>query len=103
MDEKDLEAILMNEHYDKQRQSLLRKDFNDNGERNEQAILHSQTVGSRGPVLEQDSVLHEALQQFIHEKNFRKTCSCKRIWCVRLFSNNLSNARTYETKFPTKC
>ncbi len=68
MDEKDLEAILMNENYDKQRQSLLRKDFNDNGERNEQAILHSQTVGSRGPVLEQDSVLHEALQQFIHEK-----------------------------------
>ncbi len=35
MDEKDLEAILMNEHYDKQRQSLLKKDFNDNGERNE--------------------------------------------------------------------
>ena len=68
MDEKDLEAILMNEHYDKQRQSLLGKDFNENGERNEQAILHSQTVGSRGPVLEQDSVLHEALQQFIHEK-----------------------------------
>ncbi|MEI4712627.1 catalase [Bacillus cereus] len=58
----------MNENYDKQRQSLLGKDFNDNGERNEQAILHSQTVGSRGPVLEQDSVLHEALQEFIHEK-----------------------------------
>lgn len=72
MDEKDLEAILMNENYDKQRQSLLGKDFNDNGERNgernEQAILHSQTVGSRGPVLEQDSVLHETLQEFIHEK-----------------------------------
>ena len=68
MDKKDLEAILMDENYDKQRQSLLGKDFNDNEERNEQAILHSQTVGSRGPVLEQDSVLHEALQQFIHEK-----------------------------------
>ncbi|WP_242267155.1 catalase [Bacillus cereus group sp. BfR-BA-01518] len=58
----------MGENYDKQRQSLLGKDFNENGERNEQAILHSQTVGSRGPVLEQDSVLHEALQEFIHEK-----------------------------------
>ena len=58
----------MDENYDKQRQSLLGKDFNDNEERNEQAILHSQTVGSRAPVLEQDSVLHEALQQFIHEK-----------------------------------
>ncbi|MEB9505011.1 catalase [Bacillus anthracis] len=58
----------MGENYDKQRQSLLGKDFNEDGERNEQAILHSQTVGSRGPVLEQDSVLHEALQEFIHEK-----------------------------------
>lgn len=68
MNKKDLEAILMGENHDKQRQSLLGKDFNENGERNEQAILHSQTVGSRGPVLEQDSVLHEALQEFIHEK-----------------------------------
>ncbi len=81
----------MDENYDKQGQSLLGNDFNENRERNEQAILHSQTVGSRGPVLKQDSVLHETLQEFIHEKNFRKTCSCKRIWCVRLFSNNLSN------------
>lgn len=68
MNKKDLEAIWMGENHDKQRQSLLGKDFNENGERNEQAILHSQTVGSRGPVLEQDSVLHEALQEFIHEK-----------------------------------
>ncbi|WP_439876509.1 catalase [Bacillus mycoides] len=58
----------MDENYDKQRQSLLGKDFNEHGERNEKAIIHSQTVGSRGPVLEQDSVLHEALQEFIHEK-----------------------------------
>ncbi|PIE96261.1 catalase [Bacillus fungorum] len=58
----------MDENYDKQGQSLLRKGFNETGERNETAILHSQTVGSRGPVLKQDSVLHEALQEFIHEK-----------------------------------
>ncbi|OJE43562.1 catalase [Bacillus proteolyticus] len=58
----------MDENYDKQRQSLLGKDFNEHGERNEKSIIHSQTVGSRGPVLEQDSVLHEALQEFIHEK-----------------------------------
>ena len=57
----------MGENHDKQRQSLLGKDFNENGERNEQAILHSQTVGSR-TCFEQDSVLHEALQEFIHEK-----------------------------------
>ncbi|UOB81615.1 catalase [Bacillus sp. ZJS3] len=68
MDKKDLEAISMNENYDKQGQSLLGKCFNANEERNEQAPLHSQTVGSRGPVLEQDSVLHETLQEFIHEK-----------------------------------
>ncbi|MFJ8353471.1 catalase [Bacillus paramycoides] len=58
----------MNEKYDKQRQSLLGEDFNKNRELNEPAKLHSQTVGSRGPVLMQDSVLHEALQEFIHEK-----------------------------------
>ncbi|SCC38304.1 catalase [Bacillus wiedmannii] len=58
----------MDENYDKQGQSLLGNDFNENRERNEQAILHSQTVGSRGPVLKQDSVLHETLQEFIHEK-----------------------------------
>ncbi|MCG7337619.1 catalase [Sporosarcina sp. ACRSM] len=30
--------------------------------------MHSQTVGERGPVLEQDSVLHETLETFIHSK-----------------------------------
>ncbi len=29
---------------------------------------HSQTVGLRGPVLEQDNLLHETLETFIHEK-----------------------------------
>ncbi|MEK5057162.1 catalase [Paenibacillus sp. FSL H7-0326] len=32
------------------------------------AELHSQTVGSRGPVLEQDNVLHETLETFVHTK-----------------------------------
>lgn len=32
------------------------------------ASLHSQTVGERGPVLEQDSMLHETLETFIHSK-----------------------------------
>ncbi|UOQ87025.1 catalase [Gracilibacillus salinarum] len=32
------------------------------------AKLHSQTVGKRGPILKQDSVEHETLQTFIHEK-----------------------------------
>ncbi|MCJ8010216.1 catalase [Paenibacillus sp. KQZ6P-2] len=33
-----------------------------------QAALHSQTVGERGPVLEQDNILHETLETFIHTK-----------------------------------
>lgn len=32
------------------------------------AELYSQTVGPRGPVLEQDTVLHETLETFVHEK-----------------------------------
>jgi catalase len=32
------------------------------------ATLHSQTVGARGPILEQDSVLHETMETFIHTK-----------------------------------
>ena len=58
----------MNEKYDKHRKDLLEEDFNKHRELTEPAKLHSQTVGSRGPVLKQDSVLHETLQEFIHEK-----------------------------------
>ncbi|QHT58571.1 catalase [Paenibacillus lycopersici] len=32
------------------------------------AAMHSQTVGERGPVLEQDSVLHETLETFVHSR-----------------------------------
>jgi len=32
------------------------------------AVLHSQTIGDRGPVLEQDSMLHETLEDFVHSK-----------------------------------
>ncbi|MFH0071120.1 catalase, partial [Peribacillus sp. NPDC056705] len=32
------------------------------------AKRHSQTVGRRGPVLEQDNILHETLETFVHEK-----------------------------------
>ncbi|RKN75826.1 catalase [Paenibacillus ginsengarvi] len=35
---------------------------------NTSAPLHSQTVGPRGPVLEQDSLLHETLETFVHSK-----------------------------------
>ena len=67
----------MNEKDSKQRQALSEEDYNERKKlyrdlskwnNDESAKLHSQTVGSRGPVLEQDSVLHETLQEFIHEK-----------------------------------
>ncbi len=32
------------------------------------AELHSQTVGERGPLLEQDNMLHETLETFVHTK-----------------------------------
>lgn len=32
------------------------------------AEMHSQTVGPRGPILEQDSTLHETMEDFIHTK-----------------------------------
>ncbi|GIO60187.1 catalase [Paenibacillus cineris] len=32
------------------------------------AAMHSQTVGERGPVLEQDNILHETLETFVHSK-----------------------------------
>ncbi|WP_242273735.1 catalase [Bacillus cereus group sp. BfR-BA-01310] len=67
----------MNEKYDKQRQSLFGEDFNSDRELNEPAKLHSQTVGSRGPVLKQDIVLHEALQEFIHEKILERPVHAK--------------------------
>ncbi|MDQ0178296.1 hypothetical protein J2S08_004200 [Bacillus chungangensis] len=34
------------------------------------ASLHSETVGERGPVLEQDNILHETLETFVHEKKY---------------------------------
>jgi len=41
------------------------------------ATLHSQTVGERGPVVEQDSVLHEKLETFIHEKPLERPVHTK--------------------------
>jgi len=41
------------------------------------AAFHSQTVGERGPVLEQDSVLHEKLETFIHSKLLERPVHAK--------------------------
>ncbi|MCM3628491.1 catalase [Paenibacillus glycanilyticus] len=39
--------------------------------------LHSQTVGARGPILEQDSVLHETMETFIHNKMLERPVHVK--------------------------
>ncbi|MED1556910.1 catalase [Bacillus paramycoides] len=75
----------MNENHDKQRQPLLGEDYNNNRELNEPAKLHSQTVGSRGPVLKQDNVLHEALQEFIHEKILERPVHAKGVGAFGYF------------------
>ncbi|WP_442603943.1 catalase [Paenibacillus sp. KN14-4R] len=41
------------------------------------AAFHSQTVGERGPVLEQDNVLHEKLEAFIHSKLLERPVHAK--------------------------
>ncbi|WP_010233569.1 catalase [Clostridium arbusti] len=38
------------------------------GDMDSMATLHSQTVGKRGPVLEQDNILHETLETFVNSK-----------------------------------
>ncbi|AZS15284.1 catalase [Paenibacillus lutimineralis] len=45
--------------------------------RDTSAAFHSQTVGERGPVLEQDNVLHEKLQTFIHSKLLERPVHAK--------------------------
>ncbi|PEJ59228.1 catalase [Bacillus sp. AFS002410] len=67
----------MNENESKQRRALSKEDYYERKKldrvhsewtNDQSAKLHSQTVGSSGPVLEQDSVLHESLQELIQEK-----------------------------------
>ena len=88
---------MMNEKHDKQRQSLLGEDLNSNRELNEPAKLHSQTVGSRGPILKQDNVLHEALQEFIHEKILERPVHVKGFGGFWLFPNDISDGSTSKT------
>lgn len=43
----------------------------------EPAAIHSQTVGEQGPVLVQDSVLHETLETFVHAKPVERAVHVK--------------------------
>lgn len=50
--------------------------------RNHNMVEHAQTVGPGGPVLLQDTILHETLETFVHEKNHRKSCTYERLWSI---------------------
>ncbi|MFB7813623.1 catalase [Paenibacillus chitinolyticus] len=40
-------------------------------------VIHSQTIGERGPVLEQDNLLHETLETFVHTKMIERPVHVK--------------------------
>jgi catalase len=65
-------------------------------EQDEPSGLQSQTVGSRGPVLEQDSVLHETLEVFINEKPLERPVHVKGFGALGHFQT--THAMTEYTK-----
>ncbi|MBU8878883.1 catalase [Bacillus sp. FJAT-29790] len=90
----------MNEKHHKQRQTLLEEIHYENRDlSNEPAKLHSQTIGSRGPVLEQDGVLHETLQEFIHEKILERPVHVKGFGAFGYFQTIYSMAEHTKLSF----
>jgi len=55
--------------------------------------LHSQTVGERGPVLEQDNILHETLENFVHEKIIERPVHVKGFGAFGYFETVYSMAQ----------
>lgn len=51
------------------------------------AAFHSQTVGERGPVLEQDNILHETLETFVHTKIIERPVHVKGSGAFGYFQN----------------
>ena len=50
--------------------------------RQEQSQDHSLTVGSRGPVLLEDTLLHETLETFVHTKTIERAVHTKGYGCL---------------------
>lgn len=65
----------------------------------EAAVVHSQTVGRGGPVLEQDGVLHETLQTFIHEKLLERPVHVKGFGAFGCFETTHSMAEHTKLSF----
>lgn len=62
------------------------------------AETHSQTVGSRGPVLEQDNLLHETLETFVHAKIIERPVHVKGYGAFGYFRT--AHSMTAYTKLP---
>ncbi|MFD6211028.1 catalase [Peribacillus sp. NPDC060253] len=63
------------------------------------AAFHSQTVGKRGPVTEQDSILHETLETFVHEKIIERPVHVKGFGAFGYFENMHSMAEYTKLSF----
>ena len=61
--------------------------------------MHSQTVGERGPVLEQDSILHETLETFIHTKLLERPVHVKGFGAFGYFETAYSMAKHTKLSF----
>ena len=61
--------------------------------------MHSQTVGERGPVLEQDSILHETLETFVHSKILERPVHVKGFGAFGYFETVYSMAKYTKLSF----
>jgi catalase len=61
--------------------------------------MHSQTVGERGPVLEQDNILHETLETFIHSKILERPVHVKGFGAFGYFETVYSMANYTKLSF----
>ena len=66
------------------------------------ANFHSQTVGERGPVLEQDTILHETLETFVHTKILERPVHVKGFGAFGYFETVYSMAKLHEALLFTK-
>ncbi len=61
--------------------------------------MHSQTVGERGPVLEQDNILHETLETFVHTKILERPVHVKGFGAFGYFETVYSMAKYTKLSF----
>lgn len=70
-----------------------------NRNRDSSKEMHSQTVGERGPVLEQDNILHETLETFVHSKILERPVHVKGFGAFGYFETMNSMAKYTKLSF----